>query len=312
MAVALGLLALLLLDMLSSSSCSMMEQLRSQGKLHLLHGKYDEAADCYAAVLQSLEGTGGDEVGETMRRCGLTLAECEIKLGNLFDAVARCSEVIDDTPLHANGGPSTRLLLAKAFYRRGVAFYRLNMPELSYLDMRKAAEYSTNDTKVARYINTLGPTISMSNISHIEDQLQDTIEEALSHFPRRVFSEFELIEMIGGRVGRKSKRKSAVTDLWQENSNSPYSEESINFEQVIQSTGGSDLFGLANLGEFGGLGGLLSNVFEPGTMQNYIEMFSAVQKFFSQVKSFIKYLRKNQEIALWIMSGLWIIRIIFS
>ena len=308
----MGLFALLFLDILSSSSCSMMEQLRNQGKLHLLHGKYDEAADCYAAVLQSLEGTGGDEVGDIMRRCGLTLAECEIKLGNLFDAVARCSEVIDDTPLHTNNGPNTRHILAKAFYRRGVAFFRLNMPEFSFLDMRKAAEYSTNDTKVARYINSLGKTVSMTNISHVEDQLQDTIEEALSHFPRRVFSKSELVEMIGGHVGRKSKRKSVVTDLWQQDSNSIHSKESIDFEQVVQSTGGSDLFGLANLGDLGGLGGLLSNVFEPGNMQNYLEIFSAVQKFFSQVKTFIKYLRKNQEIALWVISALWIIRIICS
>lgn len=305
MVAAAGFLALLLVHMLHSSSCSMLEQLRNKGKLHLLKGKYDEAADCYAAVLQSLEGTGGDEVGELMRRCGLTLAECEIKLGNLYDAVARCSEVIDDTP-HSDSSPSTRHTLAKAFYRRGVAFFRLNMSEFSYMDMRKAAEYAINDTKISKYVTKLKPTVASSNITQIEDQLQDTIEEALSHFPRRVFDEDELVQMLDGFKARRSKRKSPVTESWLD-VNIP--SESVGFEEMTQTIEGGLPFGLGNFGELSGLGGVLTNVFEPGNIQNYMEIFSAVRSVFNQVKSILTYLRTHQNLVLWIMSALWLVRI---
>lgn len=66
--------------------------------MHLSKKDYKKASLCYAAVLQIMEGKGGSEAEELRRRCSLTLAECELQQGNLYEAIARCSEVIEEAP----------------------------------------------------------------------------------------------------------------------------------------------------------------------------------------------------------------------
>lgn len=74
------------------------ESLRDIGKSYLSAKEYSKAALCYTAVLQVIEGIGGTKSGDLRLRCGLKLAECEIKTGNLYSAIARCSEVIEECP----------------------------------------------------------------------------------------------------------------------------------------------------------------------------------------------------------------------
>lgn len=71
-------------------------QLREIGKDALKMKRFDDAIQYYSAILNLLEGISGDEAVDLRRRCGLTLAECELKTGNFYQAVARCSEVIDE------------------------------------------------------------------------------------------------------------------------------------------------------------------------------------------------------------------------
>ena len=146
--------------------------------------QYGKAALCYAAVLQAIEGVGGAEGGALRQRCALTLAECEIKLGNLYAAVARCSEVIDEcpegpeptTPLAASPSvspdvpaPSSssqrhltaaeraalRQTLARALYRRAVALQRLDEPRLALLDLRAALACDPADDKVQERVEVV-------------------------------------------------------------------------------------------------------------------------------------------------------------
>ena len=85
-------------DTLVRDQIKQAETLRNIGKRYLSTRQYNKAATCYAAVLQVIEGVGGTESGELRRRCCLTLAECEIKTGNLYAAIARCTEVIEECP----------------------------------------------------------------------------------------------------------------------------------------------------------------------------------------------------------------------
>ena len=67
------------------------QALRNAGKKYLISKQYETAAFCYSAALQVMEGIGGYESGELRRKCGLLLAECEIKNCNYYSAIARCS-----------------------------------------------------------------------------------------------------------------------------------------------------------------------------------------------------------------------------
>ena len=144
------------------------EILRCVGKTYLSSKQYSKAATCYAAVLQVIEGIGGAESGSIRQRCSITLAECEIKLGNLYGAIARCSEVIDECPIpyldnHSSDSrtlsPGTggshesmniaqnqliRKVLSQALYRRAIALYRLEEPELAMIDLLEVSIYHSH------------------------------------------------------------------------------------------------------------------------------------------------------------------------
>ena len=146
------------------------EILRCVGKTYLSSKQYSKAAICYAAVLQVIEGIGGIESGNIRQRCSITLAECEIKLGNLYGAIARCSEVIDECPVPLLENPSSesrkvtpgtggsgsgsgvsinsaqneliRKVLSQALYRRAIALYRLEEPDLAMIDLLEVFVYN--------------------------------------------------------------------------------------------------------------------------------------------------------------------------
>ena len=139
------------------------EILRCVGKTYLSSKQYSKAAICYTAVLQVIEGIGGAESGSIRQRCSITLAECEIKLGNLYGAIARCSEVIDECPIPildnhssdsrkiSSGSDGSRVsinteqndlirkVLSQALYRRAIALNRLEEPELAMIDLMEVS-----------------------------------------------------------------------------------------------------------------------------------------------------------------------------
>ena len=78
---------------------SNVQLLRSTGHYYLRLKDYKGAAKYYSAILQLYEGIGGSESRDVRRRCCLTLAECEIKMGNFMHAISLCSEVIEEASL---------------------------------------------------------------------------------------------------------------------------------------------------------------------------------------------------------------------
>ena len=132
--------------------------LREGGKFFLQSKDYKRASLYYSAIMQIIEGIGGVESLELRRRCALTLAECEIKLGNLQRAVARCSEVIDEATEPENWDdidPNVALSVGKAFYKRGISMKRLNKPHFAWLDFEKCLMYNPNNEKAFLEISTL-------------------------------------------------------------------------------------------------------------------------------------------------------------
>jgi tetratricopeptide (TPR) repeat protein len=135
------------------------DTLRIKARKFLSRKDYERAALCYAGILQLNEGKGGPAALEMRRRCCLTLAECEIKVGRLDESIALCTEVIDETStkleslqqrskdendnetdIDTRGEEEGDLknYLGKAHYRRGVSLARLGLPELALLDLQEA------------------------------------------------------------------------------------------------------------------------------------------------------------------------------
>ena len=196
------------------------ESLRNIGKSYLSAKQYSSAAQCYAAVLQVMEGVGGNESGELRRRCTLTLAECEIKSGNLYAAIARCSEVIEECPEFDDIEPvgeeeeetvsnhdvnSLRHALGQAYYRRGVSLSRLDEPELALLDLQEALKKIPDDIKILQRIETAESIILGQNSSNQlnvpseadhREQLQAIVEDAQVNYERSFISKSQIRDLL--------------------------------------------------------------------------------------------------------------------
>lgn len=264
-------------DTLVRDQIKQAETLRNIGKRYLSTRQYNKAATCYAAVLQVIEGVGGTESGELRRRCCLTLAECEIKTGNLYAAIARCTEVIEECPEvatvdleldneddkanldaenHLSDDHILRQVLGQAFYRRGVALSRLEEPDLALLDLQEASKQIPNDLKILERLETLESVIlnhdrqqqQLSGVPtklELEEQLQSIAEDAQANYQRAYFSRKEINDLLQ----KPSRNSNALSEN--------------NFMSMGQ--GGSKMGGLGDffaggidpsLGGLGGLGGI--------------------------------------------------------
>lgn len=217
------------------------ESLRDVGKSFLSTKQYCKAALCYAAVLQVIEGVGGIESGELRRRCGLTLAECEIKTGNLYAAIARCSEVIDECPEIIDIAPTydeqtstmpekatelwrLRQALGQAFYRRGVSLKRLDEPELALLDLQEALKKMPNDQKILQRIETAESIILGRNTTkegqkassevELREQLRCIVEDAQANYERSYFSKRQIRDLLQKKqISSKNRPSPSGDDL---------------------------------------------------------------------------------------------------
>ena len=265
-------------DTLVRDQIKQAETLRNIGKRYLSTKQYNKAATCYAAVLQVIEGVGGTESGELRRRCCLTLAECEIKTGNLYAAIARCTEVIDECPeiatvdleidnedteatldeeSYISDDHILRQVLGQAFYRRGVALSRLEEPDLALLDLQEASKQIPNDLKILERLETLESVIlnhdrqeqqlsGMPTKIELEEQLQCIAEDAQANYQRAYFSRKEINDLLQKPPSSNSKA---------------LSQNIFNPMGLGESKSGGlgDLFGGGldqSLGGLGGLGGI--------------------------------------------------------
>lgn len=169
--------------------------LRENGRLHHTRKRFGDASKCYEAALQLIEGIPGDEAYELRRRCGLNLAYCYLKESKLGDAVARCSEVIDESSnfLDESGQISSfddeqsqllRDALATAHKRRSVALQLLGRHELAKVDNSISKGYKSRNIKSARK--------TVLDVPLRLDALQDFVEECQVKYPRKHLSAREI------------------------------------------------------------------------------------------------------------------------
>ena len=249
------------------------EALRDVGKSFLSTKQYSKAALCYAAVLQVIEGVGGAESGELRRRCGLTLAECEIKSGNLYAAIARCSEVIEECPDIVDIEPTDedqfsreteittemgklRQALGQAFYRRGVSLKRLDEPELAMLDLQEALKKIPNDQKILQRIETAESIILGHNATRegqqaptegeLREQLRCIVEDAQANYERSYFSKRQIRDLL--------QKKQALRKTRSISQGGDFGGLGDLFSSAI---GGSKQNSGSGLGGLGGIGSLL-------------------------------------------------------
>ena len=116
--------------------------LRENGKFCLEKKNYSSASKYFSAILTLTEGMKGLRATEIRCRCGLILADCEIKSGKPRRAIARCTEVINDSlnyldetkmehkrPHKKTSSREKSILrtMALAHYRRAMALKFLNI-----------------------------------------------------------------------------------------------------------------------------------------------------------------------------------------
>ena len=191
--------------------------LRSMGRSLLSAKEYVKAVDCYAVVLQLMQGCGGEESDELRRRCSLTLAECHLQLENFEDAVSRCSDVIEEAP-EVTGADNTaltqdwkavkkiKLALAKAYYRRALALNRLGKSHFALVDLEKALELSPLDAKVLRSMDLIkqeravenGDTSDSSEEGFNIELFRDYIEESQIRCTLKSYNDGQMRAIIAG------------------------------------------------------------------------------------------------------------------
>jgi tetratricopeptide (TPR) repeat protein len=216
--------------LLSAETKEQIDILRSLGKQAQQQSNFDEAIQYYSAILQLVEGLSGVEAYEWRRRCGLTLAHYELKRGNFQSAIARCTEVIDESSNYLSTkiprksksssikkqdqssfeGNEQQLKesLQKAYQRRSQALKSLQKVKFAELDLLKAKEFqgkvSSSQMKKLKKLST--SNFDIESTKKEEEALRDFVEECQLNHPRLQFSQQELQSLSSKRFSLSKKQ----------------------------------------------------------------------------------------------------------
>jgi len=210
--------------------------LRRKGRTSVRNKQYQSAIQCYSAILQIVEGVSDEELSCIRRRSALTLAECEVKVGNLRKAIARFSEVINEAPLsvdrwstsYSYSPNSTGSIdhtdseisraIAKALFRRGLSMKQLNYHYYALLDLQESLKYNPDSVQAYEEIAALEASdeviaLSRSNESEASliDKHIDMIEEYQLSYPRTTLSDHQL-NLLVNHVSTNDRRGYAAAD----------------------------------------------------------------------------------------------------
>lgn len=274
-----------------------------------------------------VEGVKGTRATEIRRRCGLTLAECEMKLGKYPRAVARCSEVIEEAAVEVhdfdptnnksknNTKRSKSLLrsLALAHYRRAICLKQLNKLSLAMIDLRAALKYQPDDNNILEEIVD----------THFKDATIDTEEDAVLN---ELYDFVEDCQVAQPRIRLTSEVITKISEEKPDFSKRPLSGEVStslypDFGSPLSGFGGlGDLVGKGGLGGLAGLAGLggsdlksMGNMIQMisgidgGTVNKAIEIITAVNQVVTKVKKVWNFLDKNKISIIAVGSTLWIL-----
>lgn len=208
--------------------------LRRKGRTSVRNKQYQSAIQCYSAILQIVEGVSDEEYSCIRRRSALTLAECEVKVGNLRKAIARFSEVINEAPLSvdrwsASYSPNSTgsidhtdseisRAIGKALFKRGLSMKQLNYHYYALLDLQESLKYNPDSVQAYEEIAALEASdeviaLSRSNESEASliDKHIDIIEEYQLSYPRTTLSDHQL-NLLVNRVSSNDRRGYATAN----------------------------------------------------------------------------------------------------
>ena len=320
--------------------------LRQRGKDYISRMMFTEASSCYAAILQILDGSGGANSAELRRKCGLTLAECYFKLGKFYDAIARYSDVIDESPLDVKDGDidiriiakekSFRSAIGRAFFRRGAAFNHLNLVDFALIDFKAALNYLTGETSITKVVdmikeieseidNPISDTESGSPDPVVDDVnillMQDTIENIQLSYPRREMS-IRKIELLSSThdvatVINSFNLSSARSNIQGTDTFSSGLQGVLGFDSSDTGKGNGAFLG-AGLGGLLGTGGfdlleMLGKMagLDSYTIKNVKEIFQAFKTVFKYFQSAMKFLKGNSTLIVTCVTVLWVFMLKF-
>lgn len=172
-------------------------RLRNAALLNLQQKNYENASKYYTAILQLVEGLGDDYSTDMRRRCGLTLAECDLKCYRYHSAIARCSEIISEfgnyicTGDHKTNASSinaamVQKTLGTAHFRRATALKLLKKSKWSQVDLSRAVKYQPNNSKIK---SLLLKTRKSSTTQETVNKMEDFIDNCLCNNPRVFLTE---------------------------------------------------------------------------------------------------------------------------
>lgn len=287
--------------------------LREVGKASLDSKDYVRAAQYYSAIIQALENDNGSESEDLRRRCYLTLAECEIQNGNLFHAIARCSDILNECP-----DPSVAIknlssarpsdikgmwflhnVMSKALYRRGISLLKLNKPHLAVIDLNTSLHLKPNDSRIQEQFDLAKKKSKqkVGSATNIGEELADLVEECQVNYPRMTLSRSQMDTLISSD---KSQRQRSLTLSTSDRRPSPFADQG-SLSDIFGGMGmgmGADGGGLAGFpglsGEgSGGLSGVLSLLSTFGIvdtvtakrLEKLLVVWTKVQTTFAKVRS---------------------------
>lgn len=291
--------------LLSSKISSNVKQLRSKGMIYLAKKNYKKAAKYYSASLQLMEGISGEELGHLRKRCALTLAECELKSGQLYHTIITCSDIIDESPviddINSNDNSSSLIgqqpetistqfngeydflnkVLGKAYYKRGLSLDKLNQTVLAIADYKVAHQLLPKDSKIKYRLDKAVRKYEIfdSNSSFNDTNIFDYIENiVLDNYSKIHLSKSEIRALTQDTtvdsISTRESNSASLSNIFSR-SNGADSQQNNGLTGMLGNLGlggvGNALGGLGGLGSMlGGLGG------KGGSMEDTLSFFASM------------------------------------
>ena len=284
---------------------SKVEYLREQGSNCISNKNFKEATKYYSAILQLLAGQSGEESGNLRRRCGLTLAECELKSGNFYNAIMTCSEIIDESPnldstlTSDNNDPLfVNKAVSKAYYKRGIALEKANETALALSDYELALSLQPKNKKIQEKVKQYKLHIKLINETTGDiDNIGDYVEYISQQFPKRQLSQTEIKELTFKKSQKPIKTDHKLT----------ISEPNTKFPGMFG--GGNPLSGLLGAGG-GGLADmapLISSLtgIDSKIIMTLINIFQTFSNIISKINKFVKMIYSNIQLLLLSFTIVW-------
>lgn len=237
---------------------------------------YSKASEYYMAILQLLNETGKIDSLELKLKCLNAIAFCDFKTDQFYSAIARCTDIIDEFAVNVTNDiqESVDNLIGKAYYRRGLSFYILGLPNLAIPDMRTASSFLPNDDKIDNKISQIiaeeNDIPELDNEDNRQD-LQNIIiySKNLTTSLHKKMNSTEIENLLNGAIKfTNSNMNTVVSNM-----------ENMDLGNM------NPMSGLGSVG-LGGMGGLSSLLGTKG--QNFMN-FSGI---FSQIESFSPLIQK--------------------